>query len=108
MKNKCLSEVEEIKVSRLSILLNFLDKEEAINFVAPIGPFRFTATTGIWSDKLTDRPVAPTEEMIDLFYKRLCRDAHAKLEADLRRSQIKGLRKLLVRYFELDFLPLAY
>ncbi len=108
MKNKCLSEEEEIKVARLSILLNYLGKEEAINFVAPIGPFRFTANTGIWSDKLTDRPIAPSEEMIDLFYKRLCRDAQAKLEADLRRSEIKGLRRLLVFFFELDFLPLAY
>ncbi len=107
MNKRCLTEEEEIKVDRLSLLLTFLGKEQAINHVNQ-GPYRFSILTGAFSDNLTDRVVSPNENMIDVFYRRLCRDAMAKLEAELRRSGIKGLRKLLVHHFKLDFLPLAY
>lgn len=107
MNHKCLTEEEEIKVERLSLILHYLGKSDMINFVVT-GPYRFTAATGAFTDKLTDRIIAPNENMIDLFYKRLCRDAMCKLEADLRRSKIKGLRKMLVFFFKLDFLPLAF
>ncbi len=107
MKNKCLSEDEESKIDRLSTLLFFIGKTEVINFVIN-GPFRFTAATGAFTDNLTDRTVSPNVNLINLFYKRLCRDALGKLESDLRRSKIKGLRRLLISFYKLDFLPLAY
>jgi hypothetical protein len=107
MKHKCLSDQEEVKMERLCLLLTFLGKEQVVNHFSG-SPYRFSILTGGFSDNSTDNIVSPNENLIELFYKRLCRDAQAKLEADLRKSKIKHLRKLLVHFFKLDFLPIAY
>lgn len=107
MKNKSLTAEEETKIDRLGLLLTFLGKKQIINFVAT-GPFRFEPETGSFHDDITDRIVAPNENMIDLFYRRLCRDAMSKLQVDLKRTKIKGFQRLLVAFYKLDFLPLAF
>jgi hypothetical protein len=107
MINKCLSDDEETKVDRLSILLAFLGKTEIIYFVVK-GPYCFTADTGAFTDNLMSKVVAPTTEMINVFYRNLSRDALAKLESASKRSKVKSIRQLLVHFYGLDFLPLAY
>lgn len=103
---KCLTEEEEKKIERLVLLLKFLNKNKSINFVGT-GPFRFEPETESFYDHLTDRIVPPNENMIDLFYGRLCRDAANQLKANLHRSSMSGLRRLLIHFNKLDFLPIA-
>lgn len=105
-KIRCLTDLEEVKIERMITLLKFLGRREVTNFVET-GPFRFDPATTAFYDDITDRAIAPSDKMIELFYNRLCRDAMSRLQMNAYRSNIKGLRKLLVRFNNLDFLPLA-
>lgn len=107
MNKNCLSEIEERKIERFHPLLSFLSRKEAIFFVK-VNTFKFDPKTDSFHDNINGRVIAPESDLIDFFYKRLCHIAMNKLQVEMGRTKIPSIRRLLIKFNKLDFLPLAF
>jgi hypothetical protein len=107
MNKKTLTDDEESKIDCFYPLLDFLNKDNAIFFIFS-NTFRFEGATGSFHDQITGNVIAPSNLVINFFYSRLCDFALNKLRSETKKSDMVGIRRLLVRYHKLDFLPLGF